>query len=200
MNKLRRWEKGWRGFSPSTFLRKNQPQIEHPIRQIIFEEAVKSGKTVLDAGCGSCIDYPRYKKHGIKYTGVDITKHFIEYAKSIYPEIDVRFGSVLALPFKNESYDAVYCKSVLVHMHPNDIENAIKELWRVARNKMMLAFERTPTNEAPLIITEPKKRFYVNRYNEEELKKIIRELNGFKNLIIKTKIGYNNMALYIVEK
>jgi len=200
MNKLRVWERGWRGFSPSIFLRKNQPQIEHPIRQIIFDEVVKSGKTVLDAGCGSCIDYPRYKKHSIKYTGIDITEPFIKYAKSIYPEIDARLGNIIALPFKNESYDVVYGKSVLDHMHPNDTENAIKELWRVARNKMMLAFEYAPTNEAPLIITEPKKKFYANRYNEEELKKIIRELKGFKNLIIKTEIGYNNMALYIVEK
>ena len=198
MKELRDWEKGWVNFSPDIFLRKNQPQIEHPIRKIIFDEVVNSGKSVLDAGCGSCMDYPRYKKQGIKYTGVDITEHFIDYAHSIYPEIDARFCSILSLPFKDNSYDVVYSKSVLDHMHPNDIDNAIKELWRVSRRKMMLAFDYAPVNKPQLIVFG--KKFYANRYDERELTKTIRGLNGFKELRIKRNLGYNNMSLYIVEK
>ncbi len=197
--KLRQWEQSWAKFTPDTFLRRNKPQINHPIRQLILEEA-RSGGAVLEAGCGTCISYPLYRKAGIRYTGVDITEKFIEYAKSVYPRIDARIGSILSLPFKDQSYPTAYAKSVLGHMHPQDISQAITELARVSRFKMMVAFEYAPTSEPALIRFEPRKKFYANRYNEGEVVALLRGVKGVKSLRIIKDIGFNKMALYIVEK
>jgi ubiquinone/menaquinone biosynthesis C-methylase UbiE len=198
--KLRPWETGWQGFSPRTFLRKNKPQIRHPIRTIIFNEAVKSGKTVLDVGCGTCIDFPLYMKAGLKYTGIDITEGFITYAKSIYPKMDARVGSILALPFKNGSFHVTYSKSVLDHMHPQEIGKAINELWRVTARKMMIAFDYAPLPKPQLIRMGARRKFYANRYDERDIVKTLRGLKDFKELRTMKNIGYNKMALYIVER
>lgn len=198
--KLRQWERSWGRFTPDTFLRRNKPQINHPIRQLILEEARKSGNLVLEVGCGTCISYPLYKKAGIHYTGIDITEKFIEYAKSVYKGIDARVGSILDLPFKDGSYHTSYAKSVLDHMHPQDIGKAITELARVSRVKMMVAFDYEPTSEPALIRFDTRKKFYANRYNEGEVLGLLRGVKGVKSLRIIKNIGFNKMALYIVEK
>ena len=136
----------------------------------------------------------------MSYTGVDITEKFIKYAKSVYKGIDARVGSILALPFKDGSYHTAYAKSVLDHMHPQDIGKAISELGRVSRVKVMVAFDYAPTDEPALIRFEPRKKFYANRYNEREILGLLRGVKRFKALRVIKNIGFNKMSLYIVEK
>lgn len=49
-------------------------------------------------------------------------------------------GSAFSLPFSDESIDLVFTCGVLIHIHPDDLEKAFKEIYRVS-NRYILAIE-----------------------------------------------------------
>ena len=49
-------------------------------------------------------------------------------------------GSVLNLPFEDDSFPVIVCSDVLEHIEAGDRERAILELWRVGSGKIFLSF------------------------------------------------------------
>jgi len=89
---------------------------------------VLKGKTVLDMGCGSGRYSIALKKLGAKKViGVDIGNG----KKFKYKGIEYKKGNVLNLPFKDNTFDFVFCNGVL--HHTKDTEKGIKELFRVLK-------------------------------------------------------------------
>jgi len=194
-NKIERrpYERFWEGVHPD-FLRSPE-QLEHPARKRIVEETSKVGKSVLDVGCDSCVDYPRFKVAGIRYTGIDITEKFIKRAKELYPSIDARVGTAYDLPFPDGSYDSVYCKDLLEHLPPDGYKQALNEMWRVTRKLMMIAFY-LPTNNKPTKYHLIVSGHYEQSYNEREIMDFISGLKNFNGLEIIRSIG----CLYVARK
>ena len=93
----------------------------------------KKHKKLLDVGCASgwflsqlLASHPQ-----LTYSGIDVYKDGIRYAKKNYP--DIRFGIADAhkLPYKNASFDVVICMNVLEHAV--DPKTIVKEIKRVAK-------------------------------------------------------------------
>lgn len=192
----RPWERWWEKCANIDHLRGSNLR-EQPIRQKIVEEVSRVGHSVLDVGCATCIDYPLFKEAGIHYTGVDITKKFINRAKEINPSVDARVGDAFDLQFSDGSYDIVYCKSLLEHLPPKGYERVIKEMWRVAGKQMMIAFYIPPT-DSPTVYEIAEGGFYKNVYNKQEIASFIADLEGVYEL--KTIEGISGHSLYVVRK
>jgi len=145
---LRPWEEYWSKNmkNKKNFLR-NDGQLSHPSRVLISEYASKFD-TVLECGCATAIDYPFHMNHGTKYTGIDITENFIISSKEHNPGIDTRVASMLDLPFKDCSYDTVYCRAVLEHIHPLEWPLGVKEMWRVCDKQMILGIFNWRSNRS----------------------------------------------------
>jgi len=187
------YENYWQKGVHPDFLR-SKDQLEHPARKRIAEEAKKAGNSVLDVGCGSCVDYPRFKEAGMSYTGIDITEKFIEWAKKLYPEIDARVATAYDLPVPDGSYDTVYCKDLLEHLQPDGYKKALREMWRATRKLMMIAFYVPPRNK-PTLYNLTSMGVYENWYNAQELENFIRSLGNFNGL--KIEMGRH---LYLARK
>ena len=142
-------------------------EYNHPTRKLIVEKS-RIGKTVLECGCASCVDYEHFKDSGIKYTGIDITSTFIEAAEQLNPNVDVRQGNITNLEFKDESYDTVYCRNVLEHLNPDEWTEAISEMWRVARMQILMGFFIIPDIE-PIKYIQDEYGFHNNKYNITEI-------------------------------
>lgn len=205
MSEPRPWERWWREEAARDFPRRSKhvagmkietPTTESPVRRVIVEEALKSGDTVLDGGCATCIDYELFRETKIKYTGIDITDKFLNYAKHLYPEIDVRHASVINLPFQDGEYDTVYFKSLVEHLHPDEWRVALSEGWRVAKHKFMLCFVLKPWDK-PAEYIQTKKLFWNNRLNRQELYDHLKSL-GAENIVYHKDIGRHD--LYVMEK
>jgi len=140
VNNLRPWEQYWsKGMKNKRNFLRNSGQLSHPSRTLIAELASKFD-TVLECGCATAIDYPLHVKLGTEYTGIDITQKFVDASKEHNPGINTRWASMLDLPFGDRSYDTVYCRAVLEHMHPLEWPLGVKEMWRVCDKQMILAF------------------------------------------------------------
>jgi SAM-dependent methyltransferase len=90
-------------------------------------------RDVLEAGCGIGTDAARFVRAGARYTGIDFSSTALELARR-RPELqDARLvqGSVVELPFPDDSFDLVYSNGVIHHLPQTS--QAIAEFHRVLR-------------------------------------------------------------------
>ncbi len=104
------------------------------------------GKKVLEVGCAGGHNYKRLleRKHVNidDYTGIDITKAYIDLAREKFPKGRWDHGDARNLPYKDEEFDLTFCTQVLLHM---DKEGATKALSEMARVTKDMIFIMTPT-------------------------------------------------------
>lgn len=94
------------------------------------------GKQVLEIGLGQGADAERLIRRGARWSGVDLTAESIDRVRARLtlrqlPHEELRQGSVLALPFADDTFDVVFSHGVLHHVP--DIGQAQREIHRVLR-------------------------------------------------------------------
>lgn len=157
----------------------NEPnEAAHPARKKVAELIASEAENVLEVACGIGVDYPLYQKLGIKYYGVDITSKFIEEAK--HRGVPCEVADALSLPFADQSFDAVYCKDLFLHLPPDDWKRVLREMVRVARKFVVVvddlwyAFTSYMPREKYLYHNEKGETqqlcFFNNVYGEAEVK------------------------------
>jgi SAM-dependent methyltransferase len=95
-----------------------------------------AGKQVLEIGLGQGSDSERLIREGARWSGVDLTAESIDRVQARLTLRDLPFeqlkhGSVLDLPFDDNSFDMVFSHGVLHHVP--DIRQAQSEIYRVLR-------------------------------------------------------------------
>lgn len=98
------------------------------VREIV---APGPGKKILDAGCARGRFAKQLVPLGARVYGIDLTTCFVEAAHRNVPAAHFARGSVSALPFASEVFDAVYCIEVLEHLP--DTRLALSEMARVLK-------------------------------------------------------------------
>jgi len=87
------------------------------------------GRNVLEVGCGTGLVLSRIARFASSARGVDLSPGMLERARE--RGLDVREGSVTALPFSDAEFDVTCSFKVLAHVP--EIETALGEMLRVTR-------------------------------------------------------------------
>lgn len=117
-------------------------------------------KVVLDAACGVCHPFKFYlSQHCKKVYACDLdpritsTSHILDDIRvnvgeagvaaaapyiSPSPKLSYAFANLIALPYVDDSFDLVYCVSVLEHLPSPDRATALKEFSRTLKPQGML--------------------------------------------------------------
>lgn len=114
-------------------------------------------KKLLDVGCGSGIHIKKYEKKGAKCFGVDISQTMIDIAKEKNPNIEFKVGTMIDLPYKNNSFDVV-TMSLAVH-YINDWTKIFKEVNRVLKKDGLFYY----STESPMSIAR-------ERFEDKDIK------------------------------
>lgn len=112
--------------------RPNDPGGYHALvddLEIELCERYGSGKDVLECGCGTGLILDRVARFARRAAGIDLSPGMLELARG--RGLDVREGSVTALPFDDASFDVTCSFKVLAHVP--DIGKALAEMARVTR-------------------------------------------------------------------
>lgn len=184
---MQSWEQWWEKnlinvFSLESF--KNWLGQENSESRIKCREHLKkmNYKNFLDVACGVCTEYFGFKKNeiNIEYTGIDITPKLVKNANDL--GINVKEGSIEAIPFADNSFEIVYARHILEHL--DYYEKAIKELIRVAQKECFIVFFIPPSTQDDKIdlATHYNYLLYHNRYNREKIEKFVLSLNKTKNI------------------
>lgn len=65
--------------------------------------------------------------------GIEPQQYAIDIFKKRTKNIDIRKADIFDIPFENGYFDLVFTAGVLIHIHPNDIEKAMKEIYRCSK-------------------------------------------------------------------
>lgn len=96
-------------------------------------EAFVSRGPVLDVPVGTGRYFDIYRAQGLEVTGLDISPDMIAEARSKDATAEIVEGSIFAMPFSDGQFSTVVCTRLLDWLCPQDMERAVAELRRVAK-------------------------------------------------------------------
>ena len=88
-----------------------------------------TGREVLECGCGTGLILQRLAEFASRAVGIDLSPGMLDHARE--RGLEVKEGSVTALPFDDASFDLTCSFKVLAHVP--DIGKALSEMARVTR-------------------------------------------------------------------
>lgn len=103
---------------------------------------------VLEIGCNTGNDLKSFPEN-FQVNGIDLNENAINIAKERFPSFKFQKGSIFKLPYEDSSIDFVFTHNVLNYIDENDIDNAIKEMYRVSK-KYILNCEIYDEKEEPI--------------------------------------------------
>jgi 2-polyprenyl-3-methyl-5-hydroxy-6-metoxy-1,4-benzoquinol methylase len=104
--------------------------LAQEFREIAAEVSARfAGAKVLDLGCGPGVLVREMQEIGLDAHGVDISRWCFETAVTV----EIHHGSALALPFGDSTFDLQISQDVMEHIHPDDLDQALREQIRVSR-------------------------------------------------------------------
>lgn len=106
--------------------------------------AKTNGSSLLDAGCGEGLSIQKIlrNRHEFRIYGMDLSFPAVQLAKNLHNQLMFIQGSVLNLPFNDESFQVVICLEVLEHLEKP--EQGLRELSRVSGRFIFLSVPNEP--------------------------------------------------------
>ena len=100
-----------------------------------FLEGVPRSATFLEVGCNVGNQLLLLQAQGYSHlTGIELQSYALAGARSRLKDVGLEQGSALALPFEDGAFDVVLTSGVLIHIAPDDLPQAMKEIHRCARH------------------------------------------------------------------
>lgn len=118
------------------------PPFEEQIKMIVpyrFTWAMKhlvEGDSILDVGCQYGLMPHLLKEKGFKCAGVDVSEECVKETLKNVKEIEVKVCDESKLPWEDKAFDVIISTEVLEHQ--KDPEAFIKELFRVAKKRVLI--------------------------------------------------------------
>ncbi len=160
---------------------------------------VKSGRRLLDIGCGPGWVLQAAVKNGLSTFGIDLSLEALKLAKSISPASELILTSAGSLPFPDQYFDYITLIGVLEHF--TEVEKSIFEIQRVAKNEAIFCimvpnsrtlywqileksrYKANPGNENAYPLNYWKKLFISNNFQILDLKRDDWRLKNFTGLL-----------------
>ena len=110
--------------------------LAEPVQAPFYEAAldalgIERSTRLLDAGCGAGLALVLAAQRGAVVTGLDASAGLLAVARERLPDADLRKGDLEALPYADDSFDAVTAFNSVPYA--GDPTAALREIKRVAR-------------------------------------------------------------------
>jgi len=167
------WTDVWEKLSveEAKMFKRDGPDRTHPSRYNIIFMCCEVGGRVLECGFGSGIMFELISESPkLEYHGIDVVRKFVTACHQMFPDDAHRFtyGSMRRLEYDNNSFDTVFCRSVIEHLPPHEVFNSIMQMVRVASKQVILDFYRPPWDNQTKLFKAPS-GCWANTYNKQEI-------------------------------
>jgi 2-polyprenyl-3-methyl-5-hydroxy-6-metoxy-1,4-benzoquinol methylase len=137
---------------------------------------IKTGREVLDVGCGVGLGTELLSKCGFDVTAIDISPKMVEFSKKRNPSSTIIEGDFLTHSF-NKKFDAIFSMA-FIHLFPKkDAERVLQKIFKLLKKEGVLFFGTTLSKESkegweikrdPFFLKSEQKR-YRKHWTEKEL-------------------------------
>jgi ubiquinone/menaquinone biosynthesis C-methylase UbiE len=94
---------------------------------------LKKNAKILDVGCGTGDQILELHQQGFNVIGIEPAVNMRKHAEKKLPKGIVRDGSILKLPFPDNTFDFVYALEVFRYLDSEDNIQGLKEIYRVLK-------------------------------------------------------------------
>jgi len=129
-----------------------QKRAERRAQYLIKLADIKSGRRILEVGCGTGIYTEKLVKTGAEIIAIDLSPDLLAKARSKIVNVGFLETDLENLPFSDQNFDAVVGVSILHHVN---VEKALKEIKRVLKSGGSIVFSE-PNMLNPQIFAERK--------------------------------------------
>lgn len=193
-------EERWKGKLGEDYVKRNKKLWQSAEKRKKFWDNIidkyklwEDGKRILEVGCGdgkNLFNIPQS-------FGIDINFDAMWEAKEGSPSMNIIEGSVIDIPFKDNYFDLVFTCGLLIHIPPDGILKAMKEIVRCSR-RYILAIEywsekereRPFLGEMGITWERPWAGLFLNNFNVRLLEQ------GF----LTKKDGFNDLQYFMFQK
>ncbi|PSL48645.1 methyltransferase family protein [Saccharothrix carnea] len=154
---------------------------------LLEHSGLRPGWHVLDAGCGAGNFLPHLVSTvgpDGKVSAVDLAEEHVTAVAASYP-VEVRQGSVLALPYDDDTFDAVWCANTTQYLDDRDLATALAEFARVVRPGGIVAVKDL---DAHLITARPGDPFLFTDYFRAAA-----EVPGYARQLLRSRDLYRHL-------
>ena len=149
-----RQENFWESKYGDNYVNRNshyEPSTQKLIRHQFFNrfEGFDKNVSILEIGCNIGLNLQILSLMGFtNFGGIDINALAIDEAKKRLPEADLRTGTVLDMPFEDNSFDVVFSAGVLIHQNPdNSLKTVMSEMIRCSKQWIVGLEDYTENHE-----------------------------------------------------
>ncbi|MCF2136994.1 MAG: methyltransferase domain-containing protein [Candidatus Thorarchaeota archaeon] len=163
-----------------------------------FLTGIPHDARILEIGCNRGNQLQVLEKQGFtNLWGIEINKKAIEIARE-NKKFNIVEGSIYDIPFKEGFFNLAFTSGVLIHIPPENLQNAIKEIYRVSR-KYIWCFEYFADE-----CTEIEYRGHKNRLWKNNFLRVFQETFPDLILVKKRMVKYlhneNVDIMFLLEK
>ena len=91
-----------------------------------------------NAGANIQLIRKKFKLDDINLAGIDVNEDSIMFAQEKLPDVLWKIGNAKDLPFSNGEYDVVLADAVLMYADPDELNDIISEIDRVAKKAILI--------------------------------------------------------------
>ena len=86
---------------------------------------------ILEVGCNIGMHLRNFQEMGFRNLyGIELQPRAVELSKNVTRDINIIQGNAYDIPFKDGFFDLVFSNRVLIHLNPDEISKALKEIVR----------------------------------------------------------------------
>ena len=102
----------------------------------VYEKSTITGEniSVLDIGVGTGNLAKKFLENNYRVVGIDQSREMLRVAKHKYPNLKVRLGEFLKIPFNDKVFDIIVTTYAFHHLNSEEKSLAIKEMIRVLKD------------------------------------------------------------------
>ncbi len=146
-----------------------------------FLKQLPTQAKILDIGCGPGNFTQYLVSKGFQVEGIDIAEEMLRVARAHLPQVAFTQGDMSALPYPDQSFDAVFSAYSLIHIAQADIPKTIIGIQKVLTSKG-LVFVLVQKGTSDHLIAEPlmpERQNFVNFFSLDGLVQDF-QTNGFE--------------------
>lgn len=118
----------------------NEAPIKYSPSKFIYYICLGLGaRKICELGCNvgnNLADFPST----FDITGVDLNKNAIEKSKNKFPSFNFKVAKIQDTSLPDSQFDLVFSRGVLIHVPGKDLDDALKEIFRIS-NKWIFNLE-----------------------------------------------------------
>ena len=130
---------------------------------------------MLDLGCGGGQDARFLHAKGLRIVGMDLTTAFLRAAQNTAPSVPLVRADMRDVPFRDESFDAVWAAACLMHLPKPEAAHVLKRLSRIVRSGGLLAATVTYGTQSRILTDGWMPGRYFARWQKAELASVVEQ-------------------------